>query len=550
MVRPSHPSVTHQAPRPEHLPAHSAVHEFQPLRMEDGFVPALPAAHQPKPVPRLFSDAARQAEYAQRMHRVGQDLMLSPGFVQAEGALTQRLMKQDPTKWKHLQETETMANLDRHFIARDNAQRDMSKYTGFFGTLRWIFGGRAKYSEANARYKHANSEINRAALQLRDIVANSTRGTYITAHREMLERAMPQLLKSREVSQELTLALTQYRQTQALIHMLRDVPVRAAARQMQVQNELSIGMKGSGGYAVARSSTGMNASQVLRDQGGPVVLFKPMAFDRVGEIRESHTDGQGPGNEALAYSLDHYAFSGRHQVPETHVVELDHPNWDGTGLGSVHAWQPGTDVLKSMLRQDDTSVRAIPSGAFEPLDFFLLSGGTDGHFGNVLHGGNPPRLIPIDHGASFPDTHDHAMFLNNWDVLPQALVLMTPERRAFLRSIDVDHAMNVFELQSRMNEAIDPTFRMTTGKFLTQKFLLHLARAAAEEGVSQREWAGMLLANPAPSAFQRNFQQNCGHLDLETEQDWRNASGQINWTRVQEQFRNTLSKNRTTLRQA
>lgn len=248
--------------------------------------------------------------------------------------------------------------------------------------------------------------------------------------------------------------------------------------------------------------TGTSGSFFLRNQQGNIIaVFKPMSMEPGGYLnnrgknrvlRSSILPGQCAGNEVIACALDQ-ALEGRYQIPQTYLVALRHAGFGGSTekeIGSVQKFLPNTKPLSQLSERE---MRAILRSEFDRLNFKLISGGTDAHFGNFLYDPKTLKLGIIDSGLDFLGEEDFGCMRNQaWITLPQASQPMAPEEYAALRNINVEEAMTAVRNQVEQNISMSPMLTMSKGKLLALQMRLELAKIAGEQELTQKEWHSIL----------------------------------------------------------
>lgn len=262
-------------------------------------------------------------------------------------------------------------------------------------------------------------------------------------------------------------------------------------------------------------------------------------------FRSSIQPGQGAGNEVVAYALDQ-ALNGRYGIPRTQLVELKHVSLKSSKseLGSVQEFLPGMKPLNAA--DSGPFLESIPRTEFDRFNFKLISGGTDGHYGNFLYNSTSKKLGLIDAGLDFVGQADFQhMNQQYWTNLPQAEQLMSPEEYAALKNINTDNAMASVDVQVKSNVARSPILAMSNDKMLALKMRLELAKIAGEEGLTQKQWFD-ILAPPKYSNEPHYAQIFTRFIKPElTDGEWKADDQKIDWEQIRQELRKAAKQQKT-----
>jgi len=173
-------------------------------------------------------------------------------------------------------------------------------------------------------------------------------------------------------------------------------------------------------------------------------------------FKEGILIGEACVREASAFLLDHASFSG---VPPTDLAFCEHPvfhlttDCDGKDVG-INVKNQGKRKLGSFQKYvshhgntEESPPAFIAQFSVDEvhkiavLDVRLFN--TDRHGGNILYkeklgqnGTHQYKLIPIDHGYTFPSTLDEAWFV--WQHWPQVKQKMGEKTLQYIRELDVE----------------------------------------------------------------------------------------------------------------
>lgn len=176
---------------------------------------------------------------------------------------------------------------------------------------------------------------------------------------------------------------------------------------------------------------------IHNEEGKMIAIFKPQDEDPFSpnnpKMREHHPDSTSPNakqgilpgeaslNEVAAYLLDYDGFAG---VPYTIFADCDHPSSGFSGkVGSLQKYV-NHNYESWDLGPNQYSVSEVHRIGI--LDIRILN--VDRHGGNILvqekemtnHGESKYKLIPIDHGYSFPDSFESKDLWFEWFNWPQS----------------------------------------------------------------------------------------------------------------------------------
>lgn len=214
---------------------------------------------------------------------------------------------------------------------------------------------------------------------------------------------------------------------------------------------------------------GVSGNYFLKDDSrSPVAIFKP--FDEeafapnnpkgyVGVLgsdkgfRPGILSGENATREVAAYLLDNNSV---HNVPPTTFVQVAHPYFSGNKKNSMlgikeNSYLPKDIKLGSlqMLRKNDGEIgdfscskfRTDEVQAIAALDLRILN--CDRNEGNILvrikktPGGTSYKLIPIDHGLSFPDNLSIADYEVVWYMWPQIRKPINEKLKEYIQNLDI-----------------------------------------------------------------------------------------------------------------
>ncbi|MES2504394.1 MAG: hypothetical protein V4534_05890 [Myxococcota bacterium] len=305
-------------------------------------------------------------------------------------------------------------------------------------------------------------------------------------------------------------------------------------------------------HAPAPTKHGVNGSFFIRDKHGHrCAIFKPMNMEagmpknhRLGpgenvQFRESILPGQGAGNEVLAYRLDRHAFEGRYGLPKTILIKLSHPAFEGEELGSAQVFLSNAKPLSDLTQAERED---IPMKEWQKLNFRLISGSTDAHFGNILYSTDDKKLYLIDSGDDFVGEKGQCQYYSPWAMMPKSNQLMTQDEYEFLSGLNVAEAMNVFAKAARANEEQCPTLKVSDDKYLTQILRLKLAKVAGQMKLTQAEWFDIMTRHrdrynmPVASNMEEVYRHHIRNCigDGET---WQKSTERVNWRHIEQEFK-------------
>lgn len=326
------------------------------------------------------------------------------------------------------------------------------------------------------------------------------------------------------------------------------IPVPQQRVQPSFEQELILGLQR---YAPQATKSGVNGSFFLCDsKGSRAAIFKPMNMEAGAkknhrldyfhnvQFRDSILPGQGAGNEVLAYALDSQAFGGRYGIPKTLLTRLTHAAFEGEEVGSAQVFLPDTRALADLTVYERS---LIPVAEWEKLNFRLISGSTDAHFGNILFCNKTGKLYLIDSGDDFVGPEGQHQYYNPWALEPRCQLPMSESENHFLARIDIPNVMTVFEHQALFNQATHQRLEVSTEKYLTQYLRLILAKVVGQQKLTQSEWASMLSPRKGsdglmhPGYLERIYSsliQDRFHPGAH----WRDAVRSINWDQINNQI--------------
>ncbi|MEI6791451.1 MAG: hypothetical protein WCK42_09755, partial [Myxococcaceae bacterium] len=305
-------------------------------------------------------------------------------------------------------------------------------------------------------------------------------------------------------------------------------------------------------FGPTQTKTGVNGSFFLCDSSGhKSAIFKPMNMEAGGvknhrltasqnvQFRKSILPGQGAGNEALAYGLDKFAFGHHYEIPKTVLISLTHPAFEGRELGSAQKFLAGTCTLADLTPKEITD---IPKHEWEKLNFRLISGSTDAHYGNILYSKTDRKLYLIDSGDDFVGEEGECQYWNPWAAEERCNQPMSDEESCFLRNLNISKVMEAFEWQAQFNEQASPVLKVSNDKYLTQILRLILAQAAGQNKLSQARWAfvmnpyrdpyGIVHRSPIEHIYDQYIRPYSGQPG-----NWKDISQMIDWKGVNKAIR-------------
>lgn len=300
-----------------------------------------------------------------------------------------------------------------------------------------------------------------------------------------------------------------------------------------VQKEIQAQIK-AGRVSTPPAETG-NVSGVffIENQSGQKQwVVKPMGLAPDGkhrtdtkELEKKVVPGQEVGNEVLMYALDQ-ALGGHYGIPKTVLVKVRHAdfnpkrkqtretratqmgflaNWawrDQTELASAQAFLPGQSWHDAFIKElitanldDEALVQAvnqkmkdegIARTQYDRLNIKLLSGGTDGHYGNFLYDSTAKTFGLIDAGYDFLDPKE--IIDQKWHELFFAKEPMSDVEYVFLRNIDVDAVMAQMKEQARKNAQVHRILEVDADRLNALRLRLELAKVVGEMKATQEEW--------------------------------------------------------------
>ncbi|MEI6805739.1 MAG: hypothetical protein WCK49_04445 [Myxococcaceae bacterium] len=297
------------------------------------------------------------------------------------------------------------------------------------------------------------------------------------------------------------------------------------------------------------TKSGVNGSFFLCNLDGErAAIFKPMNMEAGGpknhrldaahnvQFRNSILPGQGAGNEVLAYGLDSMAFGHHYGIPQTMLIRLTHPAFEGTELGSLQQFVPHAQSLADMTPADRAR---IPQHEWEKLNFRFISGSTDAHLGNILYCASSKKLFLIDSGDDFVGEDGECQYYDPWAAEPRCQQKMSHEEYAFLRNLSPRDVICVFEKQALANKALDSRLKVSADKYLTQIIRLMLANTVGKFELTQNEWArimspykdtlNILHRSPLEKIYDQHIRPYSKRY-----RTWVEAYEVINWERIRE----------------
>lgn len=282
------------------------------------------------------------------------------------------------------------------------------------------------------------------------------------------------------------------------------------------------------------TKTGINGSFFLYDSKGQrLAIFKPMNMEAGAcknhrlrpsqnvQFRTSILPGQGAGNEVLAYELDRRAFAHHYQIPKTVLVRLTSLAFEGEEIGSA---QEFITHARSLDKMTPWELDKIPQREWEKLNFRLISGSTDAHYGNILYCDSTQKLYLIDSGDDFVGEDGQCEYYNPWTQEPRCQQPMSAQESRFLSNLNIDEVMRSFRKQARINEQDVPTLKISLDKHLTQIIRLLLAKTVGHFQLTQAEWAQIMHQG----SLERIYNQYVRPY-------WK-TGGVINWNMVQKEL--------------
>lgn len=312
--------------------------------------------------------------------------------------------------------------------------------------------------------------------------------------------------------------------------------LQSALDEGQVPRQTTTGTTESFFVAVAGKITAGVFKAMRSEPGGELNTRMATTGKKNMGLRESIKPGQGAGNEVIAYALDR-ALGGRYGIPRTRLVELKHASFGSSKseLGSVQEFLPG---MQSFQECSERELESIPRPEFDRLNFKLISGGTDGHYGNFLYDAENKKLGLIDAGLDFVGEKDfQLMDVQYWTNLPQASRSMSLSEYAALKAINVEQTMEAVDHQVRQNAKKNPILQMKNDKMLALKMRLELAKIAGEEGLTQKQWFNVLATqkqgrlSPYVEIFNKHIKSKL------TTRDWREDDQKIDWEQIRQELR-------------
>jgi len=214
------------------------------------------------------------------------------------------------------------------------------------------------------------------------------------------------------------------------------------------RSELDTVLEDLDALSTVRSPHGTGGVYFLEDRSHrSKVVFKPF------EEENETTDGNGFRKEYAAFLLD----NGLAGVPETKISHV-HMKDKGLQLGSVQAYvsesEDAEDFGSGLFAVEDIHRIGV-------LDIRILN--CDRHSGNLMRNKRTGKLVPIDHGSSFPSAFSDKLgeVSFEWLQYPQAKVPFSPEVLQAIADIDIEEDASKIR-EAGLNEGIVLSTWMST----------------------------------------------------------------------------------------
>lgn len=199
------------------------------------------------------------------------------------------------------------------------------------------------------------------------------------------------------------------------------------------QNNRHLNTLGGGGVNETYTVDRLDAD----GQSRPAFLCKSATSQKLGWQLDDKVDGIPDGGEVIREAMSSRAaqtFAAQTGIdigmPESHVVQLPAALVPGSQPGdpdvtcSIQEWGPGLTKLKELPGPVRNQVQPAQVAALAVFDLMTLN--TDRHGGNIMCDAQG-RMLPIDHGCSFPQGDAGIRRINETFAGPHNALLRMPE---------------------------------------------------------------------------------------------------------------------------